>query len=122
MAFDPVLADLIRLAIGENSSVVEKRMFGGIAFMLGGNMCCGIVKDQLMLRVSPSEHDAMLERPGVYPMEFTGRPMRGFVFVDAAHTATVPAVRKWLKPAIAFASSLPPKEKKPKSAKPAMKK
>ncbi len=122
MAFDPVLADLVRVAIGENSSLVEKKMFGGIAFMLGGHMCCGIVKDQLMLRVAPQEYDAMLERPGVYPMEFTGRPMRGFVFVDAAETTTVPAVRKCLKPSIAFASSLPAKASKPKPAKSARKK
>ncbi|MSO19713.1 MAG: TfoX family protein [Acidobacteria bacterium] len=122
MAFDPVLADLVRVAIGEHTQVVEMKMFGGIAFMLGGHMCCGIVKDRLMLRVSPHEYDAMLERPGVNPMEFTGRPMRGFVFVDAAETATVSTVRKWLKPSIAFASSLPAKANKPKKTKTARKK
>ena len=119
VAYDPILADLIRLALGERPGIVEKHMFGGIAFMLNGNMCAGIVKDQLMLRSAPEQYDALLEREGVQPMEFTGRPMRGFVFVDASATTTVAAVRRWLKPSLAYVDSLPAK---PPTRKPARKK
>jgi TfoX/Sxy family transcriptional regulator of competence genes len=122
MAYDPVLADRVRVALGDQPGVVEKHMFGGIAFMLNGHMCVGLVKAQLMLRIRPEEYDKFLEREGVYPMEFTGRPMRGFVFIDAEKTATIAAVRRWIQPALFYVLSLPAKEQKKKAARPTARK
>lgn len=115
MAYDPVLADKLRVALGERAGLTEKHMFGGIAFMLNGHMCVGLVKDQLMLRIRPDDYEAFLQREGVLPMEFTGRPMRGFVFIDAEKTTTTAAVRRWIQPALAYVQSLPPKAAKAKS-------
>ena len=83
-------------------------MFGGLAFMLGGHMFCGVVKDALMVRLGPEGADRALDRPHVRPMDFTGRPMNGMVFVDPAglHGS---ALRQWVDAAAAYARGLPPK-------------
>ena len=81
MAYDEKLADRIRQAVGPRADVAEKKMFGGIAFLLDGKMFCGIVKDDLMVRVGPERYEAALAEAHVRPMDFTGRPMKGSVFV-----------------------------------------
>jgi hypothetical protein len=84
-------------------------MFGGIAFMLNGNMCCGVVKDDLMVRLAPDRSEEALQLPHARPMDFTGRPMKGFVFVEPAGVATDEALREWVKRGVEFASTLPAK-------------
>ena len=81
----------------------------GLAFLLRGNMCVGIVGSDLMVRVGPEAHDDALRRPHARPMDFTGRPMKGFVYVAAAGYESDADLRDWVARGVAFASSLPPK-------------
>ena len=84
-------------------------MFGGLACMIAGNMCVGIVGDDLMVRVGPDWYEAALDLPHVREMDFTGRTMRGFVYVDAAGTAEDDELDAWIQRGLDFAGSLPPK-------------
>lgn len=115
MAYDERLAARIRRALAGRSDVIEKHMFGGVAFMVRGHMSCGIVGSSLMVRIDPDDADELLAQPHVRPMDFTGRTMRGFLFVDPAGISTAPALRKWLVQAAAHVEAKPPKRtKKPK--------
>ena len=109
MAYDETLAQRIRELLADKHSVVEKRMFGGIAFMLHGNMSCGIVKDQLMVRVGPERHAEALAQPHARPMDFTGRPMKGMVYVGPEGLRSDADLNDWVRLAEEFAGSLPPK-------------
>ena len=84
-------------------------MFGGIAFMLAGNMFCGIVKDELMVRVGPERHDDALSQPHARPMDFTGRAMRGMVYVQPEGFRTDSDLKQWVDLGLMFAAALPPK-------------
>ena len=90
MAYDSKLAERIRAIAAGRKGVTEKEMFGGIAFLLDGKMFIGLAKNQLMVRVGPDRHDEALARPHVRPMNFTGRPMRGYVYVVPAGYANAP--------------------------------
>ena len=83
MAYDEKLADRIRKALPSNLKVEEKQMMGGITFMVSKKMCVGIFRDDMMCRIHPDEYEGALERKGCRQMKFTGRPMKGFVFVDS---------------------------------------
>jgi TfoX/Sxy family transcriptional regulator of competence genes len=109
MAFDEGLAQRIREQLEERSDVSEKRMFGGIAFLIGGNMCAGVVGGELMVRVGADAYEDALSQPGARPMDFTGRPMKGFVYVSGDGVAEDDALAAWLGRGLAFARSLPPK-------------
>jgi len=111
MAADPHLADLMRQALGGRRGIVEKRMFGGICWMLHGNMLCGIAKDCFMFRVGRDLEEEALARPGTRIMDFTGKPMRGFVLVepDAAEDA---GLADWIAFAVRHVAALPPKAAK----------
>lgn len=109
MAYDEKLADRIRQALGRRAGLTERKMFGGLAFMLRGNMCCGVLGDDLMLRVGPERYDDALARPDARPMDFTGRPMKGMVYVEARAIDTHAKLRRWMEVAIEFAGSLPAK-------------
>jgi TfoX/Sxy family transcriptional regulator of competence genes len=108
MAYDQDLASRVRAVLPPAEAVSERQMFGGLAFMLSGHMFCGVVRDTLMVRLGPDGADRALDRPHVRPMDFTGRPMKGMVFVepDGLHDA---ALREWVEAAAAFARALPPK-------------
>ncbi len=108
MAYDEVLADRVRDLLVGTGDLTERKMFGGLAFMLGGHMVCGIVGDELMLRLGAEGAGRALERPHVRPMDFTGRPMAGMVFVAAAGLRGA-ALRRWVDRAAAFVRTLPPK-------------
>ena len=110
MAFNEALAQRIRVALKGKRGLEEKRMFGGVAFMLKGHMCCGVEKDRLMVRVAHDRYEALLRRPHARVMDFTGRPLRGFLFVDAGGCKTSAAVAFWVDHAIRFAQSQPPKK------------
>jgi TfoX/Sxy family transcriptional regulator of competence genes len=106
MAYDEALADRIRDAIGPRKGVTERKMFGGVAFLLDGTMFCGVTKDDLMVRVGPQRYEASLAKAHVRPMDFTGRPMNGYVFVGAAGTRKEDAIRKWVELASGFVAAL----------------
>ena len=106
MAYDEQLADRIRLAVGPRPDVTEKKMFGGLAFLLDGKMFCGIVKDDLMVRVGPERCEAALGEAHVRPMDFTGRPMDGYVYVGPGGSRTVKAVEKWVERGADFVITL----------------
>ncbi len=108
MAYDEKLANRVRNILDVEDGVTERKMFGGLAFMVHGHMACGIVGDDLMLRLGAEGAESALDRPHVRPMDFTGRPMTGMVYVDAAGLRGV-ALRRWVERAIAFVCTLPPK-------------
>ena len=107
MAFDEKLADRVRGALAGRRDVTERRMFGGLAFLLDGKMFCGVQGGELMVRVGPERHQAALGRPHVRPMDFTGRPMKGYVYVAAPGVKTRKAVARWADEAARFVSGLP---------------
>jgi TfoX/Sxy family transcriptional regulator of competence genes len=102
MAYDEVLAERVRDLFGGAPDVVEKKMFGGVAFMVAGNMACGIIGDDLMVRVTRNDYDSTLALPHARQMDMTGRPMRGFVVVDAD-------LEQWVDRGVDFVRTLPPK-------------
>jgi len=106
MAYDRKLAARIDAALARKRGVTTKHMFGGIAWMNGGHMFAGIVGDALMLRVGPDGYEAALRRPHVRPMDFTGKPLRGYVFVDASGIRTATALAGWLERGLAFVRTL----------------
>ena len=109
MAFDPGLAQLLRDDLAEVPGITEKRMFGGLAFLLDGNMLCGVHKGGGMFRVGAAQEARVLAIPGARPMDFTGRPMAGFVEVDDALMADDPRRRSLLGLARGFVGGLPAK-------------
>jgi TfoX/Sxy family transcriptional regulator of competence genes len=109
MAYDEGLAQRIRELLEERRDVLERRMFGGLAFFVRGNMCVGVVKDELMVRVGPEAYEEALDRPHARAMDFTGRPMKGLVFVAEPGFESDRALRAWVERGVAFAASLPAK-------------
>lgn len=109
MAFDEALAERVREALVGRAEVSERRMFGGIAFMLAGHMAVGIVGDDLMVRLDPEEAERALAESHVRPMDFTGRPAKNMVFVDSEGTAPDEDLAAWVDAGADYASSLPPK-------------
>jgi len=117
VAYDEQLADRVREVLPDPALVSERKMFGGLAFILGGHMFCGVVKDELMLRLGPEGAERALNRPHVRPMDFTGRPMKGMVFVDRDGLKGA-ALRRWVNAGAAFARQRPPKSAGGSSTKP----
>ena len=109
MAFDEGLAERVRHALGTRPSVSERKMFGGLCFMVGGNMCLGIVGDDLMVRVGPEGWKDALARPHAREMDFTGKSMRGMVYVAPEGFSEDNDLQKWLDLGLDYASSLPSK-------------
>ncbi len=107
MAYDEKLADRVRSALARYRRITEKKMFGGLAFMLKGRMCCGVLNDDLVVRVGPEHYAVALTRPYARPMDFTGRPISGFVYVAACGVRGDAALAKWLRQAADHVSSLP---------------
>jgi TfoX/Sxy family transcriptional regulator of competence genes len=113
VAYDEDLASRVRAVLPPAEAVTERQMFGGLAFMLSGHMFCGVVKDTLMLRLGPHGAERALDRPHVRPMDFTGRPMKGMVFVEPDGLKGA-ALRRWVEAAAAFTHTLPPKPARPR--------
>jgi len=109
LAYDEGLAERLREIFADRYDFDEKRMFGGIAFMIHGHMCCGIVGDTLMARVGPNQYDAVLKRKHARKMDFTGKPMRGFIFVDPAGFESDRDLQTWVTLCENYVNSLPPK-------------
>ena len=109
MAYDEQLAERLRKVFQDHDGVVEKRMFGGIAFMVNGNMCCGVTGDELMVRVGPDQYEDSLAQPHARPMDFTGKPMRGLVYVNTLGIASDAGLKGWGDRGMNFVLTLPPK-------------
>lgn len=109
MAFDEQMADRLRIATAGMPGISEKKMFGGLAFLLNGNMFCGIVDTKLMLRVGAESYKAILAKPHISEMDFTGKPMTGFVYVEQQGFATDKKLKACLQWAYAYVSELPVK-------------
>lgn len=108
MAYDLELAERIRAQL-QGIPFVEKKMFGGIGFLIGGNMSCGVYKDDLIVRVEPEKHDALLKKPHAKPFDITGRPMKGWLLVEPDGVRMNKQLAAWIKESVEFTSSLPPK-------------
>jgi len=106
LAFDMEMADRVRVALAGVEGVTEKKMFGGLTFMLGGKMCCGVTGDRLMVRVGPDAYDDALAQPFAAPMDFTGRLLKGMVYVDGEGIGGDAALSGWVGRGVEFASSL----------------
>ena len=109
MPYDEGLAERLREVFFDRPDVTEKKMFGGIAFMLRGHMCCGIVKETLMARVGPDQYQSALKRPHAREMDFTGKPMKGFVFVNPEGFEDDDELHDWVSLCENFVGALPPK-------------
>ena len=109
MAYDEGLAQRLAELLEKRRGVTEKKMFGGLCFMLRGHMCVGIVKQALMVRVGPERHADALKQPHARAMDFTGRPMQGYVFVEPAGLETDRGLEAWVNRALEFNAMLPPK-------------
>lgn len=109
MTFNEFTASKIRAAMLKTPGVSERNMFGGISFMLEGNMCCGVIEDNLVVRVGPGAYETALREPHTRPMDFTGRPLTGFVYVERPGYETPAALLKWIERGVEFVRTLPPK-------------
>src|ERR1041384_4967328 len=109
MPYSEALADRIRKALGPDKRVTEIKMFGGLCLMVGGHMTCGVVGDELMLRVGPDLYESTLARRHARPMDFTGKPMPGMIYVGREGCSTARAVKTWVDRALEFNETLPPK-------------
>ena len=118
MPYDESLADRVRDLVANRDGYSERKMFGGLCFMLNGNMFAGVVRNDLMLRVGTDAFDEALTRPGAKPMDFTGRPMVGMVFVEPQGCASNEQLQGWLKDALAFVETIPPKTAKSPASRP----
>ena len=117
MAFDEKLANRIREAISEVPKVEEKFMFGGICFMVDGKMCIGVVKDEMMCRIDPTLEEVVLEKSGCRPMDFSGRPMKGYVYISEEGMKTKKAFDYWINLCLEFNSKAKASKKSKKKAK-----
>jgi len=103
MAYDEKLADRVRGIIAESHTNVEdKKMFGGLCFMVNDKMCVGVEKERLMLRIDPDKYEELIEKEGCLPMDFTGKPMKGFVFVDTDVLQTKRQLEYWVGLALEY--------------------
>jgi TfoX/Sxy family transcriptional regulator of competence genes len=109
MSFDETLAERLRPLFEGDYKVTEKKMFGGLAFMVNGNMCCGIVGKNLVVRTGPDTFDHALKRRHARPMDFTGRPMKGFVYIAPAGYRSERDLKSWTQLGLDFVLSQPPK-------------
>ena len=118
MAYDEALAERVRAALGVVADVAEIKMFGGLCFTIRGNMALGVSHDNLMVRLSPDDGDAAMSEPGARPMDFTGRPMRGYLFVGLDAISTERSLQRWVDRSVAHVSSLPPRSPRAKKPRP----
>lgn len=109
MAYDEKLALRVREELAGQAKYVEKKMFGGLCFLLDGNMCCRVMGEEIIVRVGADNYIESLKRPHAKEMDFTGRPMRGMVVVEAAGIDSATGLSEWLSRGVKFARSLPAK-------------
>jgi hypothetical protein len=109
MAYDEGLATRVRDLIGGQPGLVEKKMFGGLAFLLHGNMACGVYGDGLIVRLAPDTVEAALAEPGTRPFDLTRRPMKGWIVVEPYGHSEDDDLLRWIERGLAYAHTMPPK-------------
>jgi TfoX/Sxy family transcriptional regulator of competence genes len=109
MAYSEALADRIRQALGRRRGLAEKKMFGGVGFLLQGHLCVGVWKTSLIVRLDPAEAEEMLKQPHARVFDITGRPMKGWLLVDAEGLESDAQLSEWIGRAVAFVTALPAK-------------
>jgi hypothetical protein len=109
MAFDEKLTERIRNLLGKRTGLAEKKMFGGMAFLLRGNMCCGVHGKDLIVRMDPQETEQALSEPHTRVFDLTGRPMKGWILVGPKGLVTDKQLEYWVGGASKYAGSLPAK-------------
>jgi TfoX/Sxy family transcriptional regulator of competence genes len=97
VAYNEELAERVRADLADRTDVEEKKMFGGLTFMVAGQMCCGVLKNDLVVRIEPADFDALVAQPHVRPFDFSGRPMQGMVYVDNDALGDPNALRAWVQ-------------------------
>jgi len=108
MAYNLKLAERIRSELN-GIPFIEKKMFGGVGFLLNGNLACGVNKEDLIVRVDPEKHNSLLKKPHARPFDMTGRPMKGWLLVEAEGVKSDKQLNTWIKEGVEFASTLSPK-------------
>ena len=108
MAYNLKLAERIRSELN-GIPFVEKKMFGGVGFLIHGNMACGVHKEDMIVRVDPEKHNTLLKKSHAKPFDMTGRPMKGWLIVEADGCKTSKQLSAWIKEGVEFALTLPPK-------------
>ena len=108
MSYDEKLAARVRKVLADRDDVVEKKMFGGLCFMVNGAMCCGLTKSDFMVRVGAAQFDDALAQPHARPMDFTGRPLKGMVYVAPEGLRTDAALAGWVRRGLLFVTEKPP--------------
>jgi TfoX/Sxy family transcriptional regulator of competence genes len=106
LVYNEQLASKIRALVARRKGWTEKKMFGGVAFIYNGKMCCGVIKDDLLVRVGPEQNDKALALPNSRPMDFTGKPMKGFIYVDSKGWSKEASLKKWVDMGIDYVSLL----------------
>ena len=114
MSYDESLAERVRTALAGRGDVSERRMFGGLAFLVRGNMCCGVLGPNLVVRVGPASYAAALKEPHAREMDFTGRPLKGLVYVAKQGIRSHDNLRRWVDRGLEFVASLPGKQNAPR--------
>ena len=109
MAYDGGLAERLREVLADVPDVTEKKMFGGLCLLVSGNMCCGIVDETLMARVGPDQYAESLELPHAREMDFTGKPLKGMIYVDPEGIAEDEDLQAWVDRCMICMKTLPPK-------------
>lgn len=109
MAYDEALAERVQTVLKGRRSVTERKMFGGLCFMVNSNMACGVEKNKLVVRVGPDDHEKFLKQKHVRKMDFTGKPLKGFIYVMPEGLRRTDSLKKWVDRGVQFARSLPDK-------------
>jgi TfoX/Sxy family transcriptional regulator of competence genes len=109
VAFDEKLAKRVRAQLAARRDVAEKKMFGGLGFLVNGNMSVGIYGDELIVRIAPDAAEAALKEPGARVFDITGRPMKGWLMVAETGLADARSLAKWVRRGVEYAASLPKK-------------
>ena len=117
MAYDEKLAARVRQALATVKKVEEKKMMGGLTFMVNNKMCVGVLKDDLMFRIDPAVYEEALTKKGCREMDFTGRPMKGFVFVSSEGFKTARQLDYWIQLALAYNKNAKSSKRSPKKSK-----
>ncbi|MBI4297572.1 MAG: TfoX/Sxy family protein [Chloroflexi bacterium] len=115
MAYNQKLAERVRHLLAGQPGIVEKSMFGGLTFMVMDNMCCGVLNNDLVVRVGPEHYQEALADPSARPMDFTGRPLKGMLYIGPKGCKTEKELKAWVDEALSFVVSLPPRA--PRKAK-----
>lgn len=109
MAYDEELSDRVKTVLKGKRSVTEKKMFGGLCFMVNGNMACGVEKNKLVVRVGPNDYEKFLKQKHVRKMDFTGKPLKGFIYVMPEGLRRSDSLKQWVDRGVQYAKSLPRK-------------